>query len=105
MMVVEYWNEDAAGFGRFKLKSTFETDGAGTIRKFDGQQLVFTSMFAPDSENWYAMAVDTTNSKNLLIQYYWNDPSSKAKTWDLVSHNMVHTHSVILDSSNAGSNS
>ena len=96
MGVVEYFNEDAVGFMRFPLNPTWKSIGNGEIKKFSGRALIFTSTYCPDATNWYAMAQDTTNTKNILIHFDLNEASNKAEVWELDAHATLHTHSVIL---------
>ena len=50
MAVVQYMTADAAGFIRYPLTSTYDVAGDGEIRRFDGRELYFTSLYSPDRD-------------------------------------------------------
>ena len=48
-----------------------------------GYSFKFTSAYYETKDKVYALAYDTTDSKNWLIYFDWNDPSKAPELWPL----------------------
>ena len=84
LLLTEYYLTDKSGFLRIKLGANYEQVVANEEELvFTGYELRFTSAYYPTTELAYAMAVDSVDNTNYLMQYNWNDANKAPQLYPL----------------------